>query len=1195
MRQKGANDSFRARKAILLLLLCFCLIMPVNAQSLKFRQLTAEDGLSGSWVKAIIQDMRGFMWLGTGNGLNRFDGYRLRIYLNETEDPNSLSNSTVSFLFEDSKKRLWVGTEGGLNLYRRDTDDFARFAEPSLKVKGAVGVPGLGPVIRCIAEDRAGSLWIACDSGLLRFNGDTYQSVLFTHDPHNSSSLSGNQTRFVLEDKSGSLWVGTTTGLNRFDPGSGRAVRYLHDPSRPGSLLSNGVAQLALDRSNHLWIATNRGVCRLNLNALENPVFESFGPALTDVNAFCAYTDRTGQAWLGIENGGVHAYDYTTGVFHRYRVDPSDPSSLNNESINSLYQDRTGDMWVGTFAGGANISRKNGDSILHFKTVPGRVDSLSYNSVAGLFEDRQGFVWVSTDGGGLDRFDPRTRKFTHFNTKNSGLSRDAVLNVFEDSKGNLLIGTWDGGVNIFEPQRNTFRYLNTGNSKLPNNNVFAIHQDHRGRLILGTNPDGLVALDPAGGECKIYSPDRGLRGQLSITLIVKDRDGDFLAASEDGLMVLDPRSDTVKNFKHDSGDPGSICGDQVGAIEDMRDGSFFVGTNQGVDRFDKATGKFSRVNANLPTKEVKSLARDRYGMLWVGTTRGMCRLDPKTGSVKLYSKADGSLGNEFKRGSSLTSRSGAIYLGGLNNGFNVIYPDLITENKIAPPVLITDFKIGNKSMGIGGDSPLKKLVSEVQEIDLSYLQSSFAFEFAALDFSAPEQNQYAYRLEGFDADWNQVGSQRSAVYTNLNPGEYVFRVKGSNNDGTWNNDGASVVVRIHPPFWATLWFRFTAGIVIIGSVLTITLNARRRRRVLEDMNKQLNGEIIRARSAEEERRKAMEQIEHDHAYLNSSISRILSKIEQFSNGDLTITLQADRNDEIGSLVNGLNKAIASFRNLLLRVSKLVSTTAEAGRTLSSNAAQMAEGTHMQSAQAQQVSASMQEMASAILETSRSASLASENAKKAGTVAKDGGKVLAETLNSMTKIADNISRTSQLVEKLSQSSASIGKIVSVIEGIAFQTNLLALNAAVEAARAGEAGKGFAVVADEVKNLSNRTRNAVRDINATISSIQEEIKSTIQATSSSTSEADTGRQLALQAGSALKEVISASEEVVSGIDQLALATGALSNRSEYINSSVSSISVAADQVAKSTEDVAETAEELKSTTAYLQESIHTFRIQ
>jgi methyl-accepting chemotaxis protein/ligand-binding sensor domain-containing protein len=1177
-----------ARLWTFIVLVCLCPASYGEARFLQFRHLTAEDGLSRSLVRALLQDSRGFMWLGTSNGLDRYDGYRFKTYQTRADDPHSLINSNITCLYEDSEKRLWVGTEGGLSLYRRDTDDFISFADPSAGSRSAARVSGLGPAVRSIVEGDAGELWIGADAGLVRFSAETGRSAVIAHDPNNPDSLSSSEVRFVVRDAGGRLWVATVSGLNRFDPRSGKAVRYRHDASNPASLLSDNLTQLAVDGRNYLWVGSTEGVCRLNLASSQAPVFERF-PALAGLVAFCLYSDRDGRIWIGLENGGLCRYDYETGTFGRYRSDPNDASSLNNESINCIHQDRTGDIWVGTFSGGVNITRKNADAIVHFKTVPGAVNSLSYNSVTDFLEDRQGFIWVCTDGGGVDRFDPRTSGFTHFTTKNSGLNRDAVLDVYEDRQGNLWIGTWDGGLNLYDRQRNTFRYFTKRTSRLPNDNVFAIHEDDRGRLILATNPDGLVIFSATSGECK------GLGGARNATVVFKDSDGDFLIGSESGLLVLNARTDTVVVYRHDDADPATIAGDRVQSIESAGAGAFFVATEQGLDRFEKGTGRFTPVKAEFPTNEVSSLIKDTSGRIWAGTAKGLYRFDPATGRAKAFSKADGTLGNEFNRDAVLMARNGAIYLGGVNNGFNIVYPDRISENTTIPPVVLTDFRLGNKSAGLGGDSPLQKQISELKELRLSYQQSSFAFEFAALDFSAPGQNQYAYRLEGFDTEWNSVGAQRTAVYTNLSPGDYVFRVRGSNNDGHWNNEGASIAVQIAPPFWAEAWFRLLAGALIVGAVLAVTRSARRRRKVLVAMNRKLSEEIDHARRAEGGRAALMDQMRLQEHYLNSNILRMLAEIEKFSDGDLTIRLQAERQDELGNLIKGLNEAVAAVRSVLLEVAGLVVVAAEAGRTLSVDATAMAAGAEEQSAQAEAVSAAIQEMAGAILETSRSASVASENAKKAGAVAKDGGTVLAETLVSMTKITDNIGRTSELVDRLAQSSASIGKIVNVIESIAFQTNLLALNAAVEAARAGDAGRGFAVVAGEVKHLAERTRKSLQDIKDTISGIQREIKAITGAASSSTAEADRGRQLALQAGAALKEVIQASEDAVVGIEQLATAAGELSSNSENISNSASSIAAAAGHVAGGTQSVAQTAQELQKMTGDLQARIGKFRVQ
>jgi len=1126
------------------------------------------------------------MWLGTGNGLDRYDGYRFVVYQRQNS-PNSIINNNITCLYEDNRKRLWIGTEAGLSLYQPETNDFVNFADPSLGEKNAAPVEGIGPVVHCITGDPAGRLWLCTEGGLVRFDPATRQAKVVRHDPSNSSTLTAGTVRFAVPESSGRLWVATAGGLNRFDPVSERATRFLADASNPSSLPSNNLTQLALDGRNYLWVGSSEGVSRFNLGRQE-PVFERMDE-LAGLNAFCLYADRSGEVWIGIENGGLCRYDYETGRFERYRADPNDPSSLNHESINCIHQDRSGDIWAGTFAGGANITRKNGDAILHFSKVPGNANSLNHNSVTDFLEDREGFIWVCTDGGGLDRFNPRTRSFTHFNTGNSGLNRDAVLEAFEDSKGNLWLGTWDGGLNLYDRDRNTFRYFTRQNGSLPNNNIFGIDEDLKGRLVLATNPNGLVVFDPATGR------STRVTSTLHATLVFKDSEGQFLVGTEAGLLVFDPRTDKVTSYRHDENNRSSISGDHVQAVEEMSPGTFYVASDQGLDRFEKASGKFLPVQTSLPLSEVTSLTKDRQGLLWVGTGRGLYRLDPKSGQVRIYSKADGILGSEFNRAAAMTTREGSVYLGGVNNGFNLIYPDRILENEAIPAVLLTDFRIGNKSVTVGKDSILRRQISETKEIALSYLQSSFAFEFAALDFSAPERNQYAYKLDGFDNDWNNVGAQRTAVYTNIDPGDYVFRVRGSNNDGHWNEEGTSVALHIAPPFWATLWFRLLAGLTVTAVVFTITLNARRRRQRLEKINRKLNDEIAATKRAEEGRDRLMQELERNHSYLRGNVSRILTEIEKFSNGDLTICLQAERQDEIGSLIAGLNRAVANIRTMLAAVTQLVNTTAEASGTLLLNATQMAAGSEEQSAHAQSVSAAIEEMSSAILETSRSASLASENARQAGETAQDGGRVLTQTLDSTRRMTDDISHTSSLVERLHESSSSIGKIVSVIESIAFQINLLALNAAVEAARAGEAGKGFAVVADEVRNLAERTRQSVRDINQTIIKIQEGIAATTQVISNSTAEADKGRELTLQAGSALQEVIRASQQVVAGIEQLATAANQLSSNSEHINSSVSAIATTAEHVAAGTQNVAATADQLQKMTAGLQGQIRTFKVE
>jgi ligand-binding sensor domain-containing protein/signal transduction histidine kinase len=878
---------------------------------LQFRHLTAEDGLSHSWITALLQDRQGFMWIGTSAGLNRYDGYSFNIYSRVRSDPGSLLDSSVNWLFEDGQGRLWVGHGRGLSLYRPATDDFLNFAET--QGAEAIGVKKPGTAVRCILEDPSGSLWLATDSGLVLFDPEARKTRRYLHHPDDANSLSGNDVRFMVRDKAGNLWVSNSRGLDRLDPRTGQVTRYA------AYLPTQDVTQLAIDRFDHLWIGTAAGLCRLALDSADQPAFDCFRADRRNPRSLASdyvrvlFADRGGQIWIGTENGGLDRFDHQTGTFIHCRSDPDRLSSLNNDSVYSLAQDRTGTLWVGTFAGGVNLSRRNGEAIRHFHSIPGNPNSLSYDSIAGFFEDRDGYIWISTDGGGLNRFDPRTHSFKHWTTKNSGLTRDAVLDVYDDGRGKLLIGTWAGGLNIFDPRRNSFQAMTTQNSKLPSDSIFEIARDRRGRLLLGTYQHGLVVYDPSDESVKSYVAGESPLG-ANVVLIQEDSEGDFLIGTEAGLMLFRPGNDSMATFHHDDRNPTSITGDKIFSILEIEDGASYVGTDQGLDRFDKRSGQFFRVNAAFPGQEIRSMAKDKRGDIWIGTNRGLCRYNPRTGEVKKFNRADGTLGHDFNRCAYLTASDGTIYLGGLNRGFNIIHPDRITENKIPPPVVITDFRIANARVLPGPDSPLKQPIGMTREIHLSHQQSSFSFELAALDFSNPDANNYAYRLEGFDREWNKVGPHRTAAYTNIGSGSYVFRALAANSDGYWNLEGATVALRIHPPFWGTLWFRLLAIVLVTGAITMAVLAARRRRIILETMNTQLNEEIMHARKAEEALCEARDLLEEKVRERTAELTERANQLRILA-GELTLTEQRERRRLAGVLHDHLQQLLvgASLR------------------------------------------------------------------------------------------------------------------------------------------------------------------------------------------------------------------------------------------------------------------------------------------
>jgi len=914
---------------------------------LQFRHLTAEDGLSHSWVRAILQDNQGYIWLGTAAGLNRYDGYSFRVYRHERGKFNTLLNGSINCLLQDSEGRLWIGHEAGLSLYRPLTDDFVNFSSSASAEPGVVVIRGLGTTIRCIVQDSSGGLWLASDAGLSLFHPDTHRLDTYRHDPRNTNSLGSNDVRFIVRDGNGDLWLTVGNGLNRFDRATGQITRYSFT-----GVHSTDLTQLAVDRFNYLWIGTDDGVCRFDLNQPGESVEECFRHDSRDAATLASdfarvlFADREGQIWIGTENGGLDRFDYETNTFVHCKTDPSNPSSLNNDSVYSLFEDRTGILWVGTFAGGANLSRRNQDAILHFRALPGIANSLSYNSITDFLEDKQGYIWICTDGGGLNRFDPRTRQFQQWTSRNSGLTRDAVLDVFEDD-GKLLIGTWAGGLNILDRATGTIRATTTRNSSIPSNSIFEIAKDRRGRLLLGTYQRGLVVFDPLNETWTSYVPDQNPFRDANALLLQEDSEGDFFVGTESGLMIFDPDYDSVHTYHHSDSDLASISGERIYAVLEVGGGIYYVGTDQGLDRFDKKSGVFTYVNAALPGSEIRSMAKDKQGEMWIGTNLGLCRYNPVTGQVKYYTKGDGTLGNDYNRCAYLASSDGAIYLGGMNNGFNVIYPNRITENIIPPRVVITDFKIANRSVVAGDDSPLKVPIGLAREIQLSHSQSSFSFQLAALDFSNPDRNRYAFKLEGFDREWNEAGSLRVATYTNISPGKYVFRARAANSDGYWSEQATSVVLQINPPIWGTAWFRLLVVAFGVSAILSVVLSARRRRRALESINKQLNAEIFHARKAEEGLRQARDEMEQKVLERTAELTERANQLRTLA-GELTLAEQRERrhlakllHDHLQQLLVGakfrvavLNKATdPAVKQAAEEINALLTESIEASRSL----------------------------------------------------------------------------------------------------------------------------------------------------------------------------------------------------------------------------------------------------------------------
>jgi ligand-binding sensor domain-containing protein/signal transduction histidine kinase len=789
---------------------------------LQFKHLTPDDGLSSSTATCFLKDQKGFMWIGTYYGLNRYDGYRFTTYNNNSLDTTSLAHDLVYTIFEDRGNNLWIGTQEGLSLYDWQRDRFVNYMQSGNSPLNAYNYNVLS-----IAEDSAGNLWLATNQGLICFDRKHNKAELFAAEADNPRSLSYSNVEKVFIDSRGNLWVSTRKGLNLYRPETKDFLRISAGADKRLALAELYFTDIAEDQDGSLWFGTyGRGLLRYNPKNRNHP-WTNFHHRDDDDRSLSAervhtlFIDKQGELWVGLENGGLDLFNRKKEQFWRYRANELDPNSLNNESIYAIYEDELRNYWIGTFAGGINISKFNSGAILEYTNLPGVPTSLSNNSVTCFMEDHLGRIWVGTDGGGLNLFDSETGRFTQFNSRNTNLTSDALLSIIEDSEHRIWVGTWGGGLARFEMDPPSFQAFTTSNSSIPDNNIFSITEDKKGNLWLGSFQSGLIRYDKKSRRFTKYDARNSGLSLSMITVVRQIPDGRLMIGTPSGLNIFDAEKKAFKTYFHLAGNASSLSSNGIHDIVVENDSSIWIGADNGLNRFDPRTELFTgfSMKDGLPDNVIKGLVFDLAGNLWIGTNKGVCRLDIERRKCKNFVRADGLQSNEFNNRSALRLRDGRIFLGG-TRGFNVFYPDKIKENKNVPRVLITDFFVFNKPMTVGApDSPLEAHISETTRLSLSYRQSMISFQFTSMDFTVPEKNQYAYMMEGFEKNWNYVGTQRTATYTNLDPGRYVFRVKASNNDGVWNEEGASLEITIAPPFWETAWFRGLGILVVAGMIV----------------------------------------------------------------------------------------------------------------------------------------------------------------------------------------------------------------------------------------------------------------------------------------------------------------------------------------------------------------------------------------
>ena len=804
------------------------LAFPQN-QQIRFERIGTKEGISDPNVVCMMQDSRGFMWVGTRNGLNRFDGHQFMVFYSDPADSGSLSNNYIQNIIEDSKGNIWIATSGGgFNKFDRKKKRFKQYLH-NPDNPNSVSDNNISRIL----EDKKGKLWIATNNGVNLFDPETNRFIRFSHDKNKSTTISDNIVTDIFADNKGDIWFGTQNGgLNCFSTKDSTFISYRADSKNKGAISSNSITRIFEDSSHRLWIGTaGEG---LNLFDPETKKFRHFKNT-SDVNSLChnhiicITEDDDANLWIGTENGGISLLDSTLQKFRNYANDEIDNSSLSTNSVHSIIKDNEGNIWVGLFAFGINLYKKSTASFNHYNHNSS-AGSLSNNLVLSIYGDSDENLWIGTDGGGLNCFNHKTGQtsfYKHHPSKNS-IPGDFILSLTEDSSHNLWIGTWGSGMSKFNRKTKNFKnfkYVENNNFGLSSNNIYAITVAWDNKIWIGTFGGGLDIYDDLSNSFIHYKNNKADKKSLSddkIYTILEDKTGNiWIGTAEGGINLFEPKTKSFIRFNKEN---KNLITNTVYHLLESRSGKIYACTTSGLNYFDPSVRRFipTEHQDKFTSNYAYAALEDQKGNIWVSTNKGISKYDPNNLLVINYSIEDGLQGAEFKPHSAFKAKSGMIYFGGVN-GYNSFSPDQILVRSYNPPIVLTDFKIFNKSFPIAQNendpSPLKQDISETDSIRLSYNQTFITIGFSALDFASPDTKVYAYMLQGFDSDWNIMGNMNSATYTNLNPGDYIFKVKSRSRSGQWSSSICTLNVTIVPPFWLTWWFKILIFIFVAGSLI----------------------------------------------------------------------------------------------------------------------------------------------------------------------------------------------------------------------------------------------------------------------------------------------------------------------------------------------------------------------------------------
>ncbi len=849
---------------------CLLILLPVFLSAIdnRFEYLTAEDGLSQGNIECIFQDSRGFIWIGTFNGLNRYDGYEIKIFNHDAEDSLSLSHEHIIQMCEDAEGKLWIATYGaGVSIYDPETSTFRRLTY----LKNGNDTIWFRQMSSITAGPQ-GNIWFADENEGIFVYDKNYNFInSYSHDPKDPNSLPDSYYFGLIFDKKGNGWFGVGNNMLCKKSPNSDAFQVLKFEDRIASA-DDGIKSMFIDHFGNIWLGTtSQGAYMYNptQNTFINYRKESEENHIANNTVMAFAEDWNGNLLIGIDGGGINIVDRTLNRISTINYDLGNSETINTNAVYALYFDHSDNLWVGTYSGGVNFQSRYKNKFRKFQPDPLKKNSLSYKNVTAIMEDKDGDIWIGTDGGGLNKFNPADNSFKHYRadpTNPDWLQTDVIIHLMQDSEGDIYIASYNHGLTIFKKKEETFKQYLPDNSNPES--AAGIHpwftfEDSYGIIWIGYLAVGIDQFNKETQSFSHYTYNQEDPTSLyspNVKVIYEDLSRELWIGTEGGgLHKYNRELNNFTNFHSDAENKQSIRNDDVRALYEDAKNRFWVGTGNGLCLMNRENNTFSAITTEdgLPGNTIDGILEDKNGNLWISTDAGISKFNPDSMSFRNYDKTDGLQGNEFNYSASMISSSGDFYFGG-KNGFNVFNPDKIVENPFLPPVLLTKILIQNKPydklpVREGGET-IYKSVSALDRLKLSYKQNIVTFEFSALDFGNSAKNQYKYILENFDEEWTKTdASKRFVTYTNLPGGNYTFRVRASNGDDFWNDEGLVLNLKITPPLWKRKWFIGLVIILLAGFIIRYVKNREKNLKKQKDiLEEKLQERLIEVNKQKEE-------------------------------------------------------------------------------------------------------------------------------------------------------------------------------------------------------------------------------------------------------------------------------------------------------------------------------------------------------